>query len=373
MDPTLSAAGRRTAPVLLVCCLLLSLSTGVAAAESVRGAAGTIVVDEGETVERVEAVAGTVVIRGTVTGDFAGAAGTVQVAETGRVAGDVSVAAGTVRIDGTVGGDLNAGAGTLEVTETGRIGGAVNAGASYLAIDGRVDGDVDVGADTVVLGPNARVSGDVRYDAETFDRDPGATVSGTVVAGSARTDSGAASRTANLLGAALAAVYGVMANLVLGALLLVVFPDFSAGVASRIAAAPVRTGGVGLLVLLAVPILAVLAMVTLVGIPLAVVALLGFAGAVWAGSVYGQYAVGVGLLAQIDRDHRWLALLVGVVGVTAVGSLPILGPVVQFGTLLVGLGALTVGLRDAYRGPSNGQTDRQATLDETFDGADSPE
>jgi len=358
-----AAIRRRLLTLVLVGVLLCSLATGVAAAQSVRGASGTVVVGADETVESVEAVAGSVVIRGTVRGDVSAAAGTVHVTETGRVGGDVEVAAGAVRIDGQVDGDVSTGAGTLDVTETARIGGSVEAGAGYASFDGRVGGDVTVGAETVVLGPNARVGGDFRYDAETLTRDPGATVEGRVVRETGGQPGGVA-----VVGNALDTVYGLLANLLFGAILLFAFPNFSAGVASRVGSAPARTGGVGLLALVGVPVVLVLLVITLVGIPLAVVGAVAFAGAVWAGLVYGQYAVGVRALAAVDREGRWLALVVGLVGFALLGAVPILGGLLELGALLLGLGALTLGLRDAYRRRSGDRpSDRQSTLDESVD------
>jgi len=359
--------GRRRLVRCLVVLLVLSAPAGIAAAESVRGASGTVVVGADETVDGVEAVAGTIVIRGTVTGDVAGAAGTIHVTESGRVGGSVEAAAGTVRIDGTVGGGVSVGAGTLDVTETARIGGDLDAGAGYAAIDGRIEGDVSVGAETVVLGPNARVAGDFQYDAETLTRDPEATVEGSVVRDGTR---GSASGGAgNVLGSALGAVYELLANLLFGALLLFAFPDFSASVASRVGAAPLRTGGAGLLTLVGAPIVLLLVAVTLIGLPLAVVGAVAFAGLVWAGLVYGQYAVGVRALAAVGREHRWLALVVGVGGFTVLGAVPVLGGLLELGALLLGLGALAVGIRSAYRRHRGGRTERQSTLDEGFEDA----
>lgn len=363
-----SLAGRRIVALVLVGVLALSLATGVAAAESVQGVGGTVVVGADETVDSVAAVAGTLIVRGTVTGDVSGAAGTIHVTETGRVGGDVEVAAGTVSIDGQVGGDVRVGAGTLDVSESARIGGNLDAGAGYAAIDGRVGGDVTVGAETVALGPNARIGGDFRYDAETLTRDPGATVDGRLVR-EARESSGPVGGV-DLVGGVVGATYGLLANLLFGALLLLAFPDFSAGVASRVGSSPGRTGGVGLLALVGVPVALVFLVVTLVGIPLAVVGAVAFAGAVWAGLVYGQFAVGVRVLTAADRENRWLALVVGLVGFALLGAVPILGGLLELGALLLGLGALVLGLRDAYRRRAGGRRgDRQSTLDESFDDA----
>ncbi|MFU8867080.1 hypothetical protein [Natronococcus sp.] len=79
---------KRLAVVLLVVVLLGTLPTGVAAqSESTVG--GTVVVGEGETIDELEAVAGTVVVEGTVTGDVSAAAGDVRIESGGEVGGDL--------------------------------------------------------------------------------------------------------------------------------------------------------------------------------------------------------------------------------------------------------------------------------------------
>jgi len=52
-----TARRRRLAVALALVALLSPLAAGLATAQSVQGASGTIVVDEGETVDRVEGVA----------------------------------------------------------------------------------------------------------------------------------------------------------------------------------------------------------------------------------------------------------------------------------------------------------------------------
>jgi uncharacterized protein HemY len=70
----------------------------------------------------------------------------------------------------------------------------------------------------------------------------------------------------------------------------------------------------------------------------------------WLGYVYGSFAVGSWLLSLADAENRWLALFVGLLAVSLVGLIPILGGLVQFVVLLLGLGALGRGLRNRYRG-----------------------
>ncbi|MGQ3328942.1 MULTISPECIES: bactofilin family protein [Halorubrum] len=343
-----SSTRRRIAVALALVALLSPLATGLATAQSVQGASGSIVVDEGETVDSVEGAAATIVVRGTVEGDLSGAAGSIRIAETGRVGGNVQAAAGTVIVDGTVGGDAEIGAGSFELTETGRIDGLLDAGAGSIVVDGAVGGDVRAAAGSVVLGPTADIGGEFRYDADEFTQSPDATVAGGVVEDTSLggTGSGGGDFVPSWVGSA----YGVAANLVLGAVLLLAFPRFSRGVSDRIGGGPLASGGVGLLALIAAPIALALVAITIVGLPLALVGIAAYVVALWVGSVYGRYALGSWVLARLGRPNRWAALLLGVVGVALIGLVPWAGGLVELLVLLLGLGALGLGLRDRYRG-----------------------
>ena len=365
MVTTASQGGPRLVALLVAFAVVLSLGTGVAAAQSYQGAAGTIVVGPDETYDSIEGVAGTVIVRGTVTGDIAAAAGTVHVTETGHIGGDIEAAAGTVRIDGTVTGDVSVGGGTVEIGETAQIGGDLDVGAGYAAVHGTVDGSVTAGAEELVLGPTASVGGDFRYDAASFTRDPGASVSGSVV----QDDSIGADTGPNAdqftLPSWVGVVYGLFANFLLGALLLAVFPSFSSRVADRIAESPATAGGVGILTLIAVPLVLVILLITIVGIPLSLVGAVAFGVTLWVATVYGQFAVGVWALSLADRDNRWLALAVGLIGFAILGGVPVVGWVFELLALLLGLGALALTLRESYQRRGNSAEGRQTTLDES--------
>lgn len=361
MSPQSTAVRRRIALTLAVVALLFPLATGFAAAQSIQGASGTIVVDEGETVDGIDGVAGTIVVRGTVNGDVSGAAGSIRVAETGRVDGDVQAAAGTIIVDGAVGGSVQTGAGSFELTETGRIEGSVDVGAGSVTVDGAVGGDVRAAADSIVLGPNADVGGEFRYDAGTFTESPDATVAGGVVEDTdLRGDTGIGfgfDPAPSWVGVA----YGAATSLALGAVLLLAFPRLSRDVADRVGGDSLRSGGAGLAALIGTPILLVLVAITIVGIPLALVGIGAYVAALWVGSVYGRYALGSWVLGQFGRPNRWVALLLGVLGVALIGLVPWVGGLVDLLVLLLGLGALGLALYDRYRGrDSRAVSDRDA-------------
>lgn len=372
---------RRIGTIAFVAALLVALGVGSVAvapaggasatpAESVpatqsapgtpaQGVFGSVVVEEGETVRDIDGIGGSIVVYGTVAGDVSGLAGTIHVAEGGTVEGSIDAAAGTIRVDGTVGGGVTAGSGHVSVSETGRIGGDVAVGTGHLSVDGTIDGDVRAGAETIVLGPNADVGGEFRYDAADFTRDPGASVGGEVVRD---TDLGGGVDLS--IPGWVSTVYSLLANLLLGMVLLAVFPRFSRGVAGRVADDPLVSGGVGFLTLVGVPIALVLIAITIVGIPAAIAGAVAYALAIWVGVVYGQYAVGAWVLGLADVENRWLALVVGLVGFAILGLVPILGGILEFVALLLGLGALSLGFVGGYRARRGRARGRQTTLDE---------
>ncbi|MFC4436091.1 MULTISPECIES: bactofilin family protein [Natrialbaceae] len=330
-----TAIGARVAIVLLVVVLLGTMPASVAAQSDER-AGGTIVVEEGETVDEIEAFAGTVIISGTVTNDVSAFAGNVHI--DGEVGGDVEAVSGNVEITGTVDGDVSGAGGNFAVAEGATIGGSLEAGAGAVEIDGTIAGDAAVGAETIRLGENAAIGGDLRYSG-TLEGNTDA------VAGEITEDSRIGIEpTLQPFAGWLFAAYAFVLNLLLGAILLGLFPRFSDGVARRVATDPVRSGLAGLGVLVGVPILLVAVAITIVGIPVTVVGALLFVLLVWIGVVYGRFAVAAWLLSYADVENRWLALVVGLLGGAVLAQIPFVGGLLNFLILLLGLGALARGL-----------------------------
>ena len=187
---------------------------------------------------------------GSFTGDRVVITGPVTI-DRGETADDVVVIDGPVSVAGRVRGDL--------VVVNGR-----------LRISGTVDGDVVTVADRAALAPGARVSGDFVYGDKRPLVASGATIEGDVD----RVSVGEVTDPVGFIGAAALWIAVSVSTLVLGLLLLWLAPralDAAYGAAST---SPGATIGWGLLLFFGLPILAVLALVTLVGIPLGVALLL---------------------------------------------------------------------------------------------------
>jgi Polymer-forming cytoskeletal len=245
--------------------------------------------------------------RGEKVGDVVVVDGRVRVA--GRATGDVVAVSGPVRVSGTVEGDL------VAVSDRAR-----------LAPGARVEGDLIYGDDRPVVASGATVEGDVqKFDADELSSPLG-----------------------GFIGALALWIAFSVSTLLVGLLLLVLAPR--ALDAAR-AAARARAGGSvgwGLLIFFGVPIVAILAFLTIVGIPLAIALLL----AVFPLYVLG-YVTSAWLLGRRLVDGRpVLGFLAGWAILRALALVPVLGGLVWFGATVFGLGALGVAAWRARGGPA---------------------
>ncbi|WP_049907610.1 bactofilin family protein [Haloferax elongans] len=334
--------------------LVLGSVAGVATAQQGPSAGGAVVIDEGETYTGdLEAVGGSVVIAGTVTGDVSVTAGSVVVTETGEIGGTLEGVAGSVTLEGAVGDDVSIAAGAILVRDTAVVGGEMEAAGGDVRIDGTIAGDVRVGAEELLVGPNADIGGALEYDAATATIDSDAAIvggatrvndigfSGPTIFGAPFQDGGFE---APVIPQWVFAGYWLLANLVLGAIVVLVAPQFAQRVTGLGTKKAVRSGGTGLLLVVAVPIVLLLLLLTIIGIPLSFAGGVGFLLALWVASIYGALVLGTWLLSLADYANRWAALALGLFVLAVLDFVP-LGGIVEFVVVLVGLGAFALAIR----------------------------
>ncbi|MGM0591803.1 MAG: polymer-forming cytoskeletal protein [Halobacteriota archaeon] len=354
---------RRTLVLLLVAVVLFGSLPAIASAQSTERTGGVVVVEADETVPGdLNAVGGTVVVRGTVDGNVEATAGTVVVE--GTIGGDLEAVAGSIVIEGTVDGDVGAAGGSVLVREQAEIGGTLEAAAGSTRLEGTVGGDARLAGEEVVIAETAVVDGNVEYDAETFTASPDATVGGTVtqtedlsidVAPAFTVPGDFEGPTVPTFPSGIFAAYGLLVNLVLGVILLVVAPTFGDRVSTLGRTDTVKSGIVGVLEVVGIPIGLLLLFVTIVGIPLSLAGFVLFALLLWITQVYGALVVGTWLLSLAGTENLWGALVLGVVLLAVLAVVPF-GSVVQFFILAIGLGAFTLALRERHTGGGDRKT-----------------
>jgi hypothetical protein len=299
-----------------------------------------------------------------VDGDLVAGGGEVSIG--GSVGDDVYAAGGDVKVDAIIhgnarvgGGDVTVGPATVIAGATTLTGGRVDfEGNSHgflkvsggkVTISGQAHGDVEVRSEELVIGPETQIGGRLVY------RGPVAPIvpEGAVIAGGVEFhefghgsfmhgERGPVREAVHWLGSMLwfAGVFFV------GALFVVLFPGLSMRAAETIGRDPWQSLGLGLAILVCVPFVAVVLLVTIIGIPLAlllmpVYLLLSFLGWIVAALFIGQRGMAlVRGAAPMSTGSRLMALLLALLALSLVRHLPFLGGVVAFLALIAGIGAM---------------------------------
>lgn len=260
------------------------------------------------------------------------AGGQVALESRAQVAGNVLIAGGDVRIDGAVKGYVRAAGGRVR-------------------INGPVGGDVIATAGAVELGPNARIAGQLRYaSSEEIKRDAAAQVQGGVQRMQLEGGWPVPDEAERSVGRRGGWVWSI-GLMVIAAVLAGTFPDFYAGVALTL-----RTRGwmsllLGFIALVCIPVAALILMFTLIGVPLALLAIALYLALLLVGYVSTGIGIGAWALVKLKADRaeaKWWrigAAVLGVLAISLLGRLPYLGGLVVFGALLIGLGVLLLQVR----------------------------
>ena len=285
--------------------------------------------------------------------DIGGAlhAGAGQLGVLGKVGRDARVAAGQIEFgpQSVVAGDLAAAGGQVRLLGT--VTGDVHAAGGRLTIDGVVGGEVVAGVGDVELGPHARIGGALRHRGGLLRRDPAAQVSGGVQTWPGwwgdRIPEAAAREPPSP-----AAGWGWTAALVLlAAAWLALLPGFLARVSRALRDHPGWSLGIGLAWLLGAPLVLVLLLLTVVGIPLTLLGGLFYVLLMPVAYVSAAIAIGDAALRvwQPEAATVWgwrsAAAALVLVGLWQATRLPWLGAALVSLAVLAGVGALALQLR----------------------------
>jgi len=332
--------------------------------DDIYAGAGTISI-EGAVNGNVIAGGGTVTVSGNVTRDVIVGGGTINV--TGHVGGSIIAAGGNLTLNGpvehdivvtggmidvgsgaTIGRDLVLAGGTATVSAP--VGRRVQMSSGSLTLRGHITGDVRGTVDHLKLD-GAQIGGNLDYtSANGVELVNGARVAGTTTRHTPTDSRGAGNGFLGWL-------RGLIGIFALGLILIFLLPGISTRAIDTLRAQPWLSLGIGAAILIIPPIVALIVFILgiLIGgwwlglllIPLWILLLA-------IGYVVSGFLLGRLLFARLGWGgyHDALALLAGLVVLTLVGLLPVLGGFVGLAALVFGAGALalTVSRRTWIRG-----------------------
>jgi hypothetical protein len=270
-------------------------------------------------------------ITGRIHGSLRAVGGEIHVAA--AVDRNTTIAGGSVELDSAavIGRNAYIAGGTIQVKGTVQEGLLAYGGA--IVLDGIIGRDVEVAGRALRVGPHARIAGNLRYrvPAGKVHIDPAARITGTVTALPV-SNSGPLWR-----------VFWILGFLVVGAVVVALFPRFMADAAEILPERPGRAALVGLGWGILVPIAICIAAITIIGLPLAFLAAAVYVVVVCIASV--PFAVWLGQLllgarARVGREGALVNFVVGGFFLLVAGIIPVVGGWVSLIAGVLGLGTI---------------------------------
>ena len=323
-------------------------------------AAGQTVTVTGRIDGDVAAAGRVVTITGTVTGGILAAAQDVRI--TGPVGRTVRAAGQSVAIESAVKIDALAAGQEIYVRQQAHIGRDLLASGQTVYVAATVDRFARLIGDTVVVAgrvgkglrvdarhltimPTAQIDGDVRYSAEL----PVDVRAGAVIKGKIERVARPMRREAQLLGLAVPVMFRIweaLALLLIGLVIVTVIPHRAREISTMEIRRFPYSLLVGLVVLLAFPVVCAVLTVTVIGIPLAVAIAFLLAASVYLSQAFVAAALGKVLLVPIGRGKDLsaslhLTVVVGTVILALLFALPF-GWVVRLLAVMSGWGAVCI-------------------------------
>lgn len=263
------------------------------------------------------------------------------------VAGDLYAVGESLRIPTgvRVGGNLYFGGADLSLD--GAVGGNLLGGGASFDIAGSVGGDVQIEAARLVVGPAASIGGNLEYSSPEEGSVAAGATAGSVDWTKKAVDAHESKEHSRGSGLGVAAFF-LIGSLLIGAVLLGLFPNAITRPAALLEAdAPVSLG-VGFAVLLGVPVLALFLAVFILPIPLSLLAMTVYVPATVLARFIAAFALGGLLLQQLGKSPKPLgALFAGLIALHLAYAIPLLGGLVMMLATVLGLGALFLTARKA--------------------------
>ena len=262
----------------------------------------------------VRAAGGRIYLRGTVERNATIAGGDIDLDSAAAVAGNVYLVGGTIWVKGALQGGLLAAGGNV-------------------TLDGPVGRDVEISAGSLHLGPRAQIAGSLRYRVprERVQIDPAARVSGTITALPVRR------------GPSGFRVLLTLGFLVAGAVAVALLPRFAGEASDILGSSPGRSALFGIGWLILVPIAACIALITIIGMPLALLTVAIYVALLYLGRVAVAIWLGrliLGARARTGRQGVLVNFLVGGLLLILIGIVPFVGGFITLIAAVLGLGAL---------------------------------
>ncbi len=312
-------------------------------------AVGRRVVVRGHVGGQIFAAGKTVTIEGEVDGSVTGAASETLTVSSKRIGGNLYAAGTTIDLSPGANIESNAFVAGERVQLAGSVGRDVLGAGEDIEVGGSIGGELAAYAEQLAVLAPARIAGDVTAHIEHAD-DLSVSPSA-VIGGEVKTNLMAPHGEQNRYlsgGFYLGQLLRLAAGLMTGAILLALVPGLRSVTinTSRDALIP---AAVGLVALVATPLIAVIVAFTVIGIPIGAFAFLLWLVGLYLAKIPVAYILGARLSEGHAERHFVAVLAAGLVVVIVLVNLPFIGGALNFLMTIAGLGLLVAFLWQAFQ------------------------
>jgi cytoskeletal protein CcmA (bactofilin family) len=290
-----------------------------------------------------------ITISGTIRGDVICAGQTINI--NGTVDGDVRVAGQDISVGASVANNLTVAGQSFTLNGNGKVGQDITGGVQTMNINGEVGRDMVLGAsdatingtvgrniksqiENLSLGSSAKVGGDINYtSSNNLSKAQGATVAGNVH----RSVPVKHEHKNGWFGIGFR-IYWFFAMLLVALVLVLLFPALFESTAHHTMSSFGLTLLLGIAVVLFTPVLFVLLMVTIVGIPLGLILMFAWVMSLILSGPFFAYLVGKEIW-RAQKNPIWI-MLVGAVILLLIYNIPLLGFLVMMAAAFIGTGMI---------------------------------
>ncbi|MBI5037609.1 MAG: polymer-forming cytoskeletal protein [Candidatus Kerfeldbacteria bacterium] len=324
-------------------------------------AAGDQITINGTVNGDVYAFGSTITINGTVNGDVISGAGTLEI--NGPVAGNVRAGGQRISINAPVGKNVTVAGETITLDDEATIGWSIIAGGRTLQLNGPIGGNVSLAGEAVsisntigsnvdvtlgekgriTLGDSAVINGDFTYrGTQAANVSTAAVITGNTVHrqfnANLEFDKDFFTRAWIL-----SELIGLFGLLLVGTIVVSIASERIESTMKRMQVEPVIIMLWGLLLFIAVPILSVIAMMTLIGLPLGLISLGCYLLAIYLSKIFVGTLLGTWLLNRNGKTTPFIwRMMLGTLIVVALANIPTIGWTVSLVSSIWFLGTLWV-------------------------------
>lgn len=238
---------------------------------------------------------------------------------------DITVFCGKMTLDGTLRGNLKGGVGEL-------------------IISGVVNGDVSIKAEKITLMPTARIEGDFKYKSKKEAKiESGAQVSGETVWTEIEPEKEKKPKSIFTGKSLIPEMLFLLALMVTGIVLTLIFKKNAYQAKQAVEGSFLKSLGLGFVFMVCIPIAMIILLITVIGIPIAIIAFFVYAILIYIAKIPVAAFVGEKIIRALGKQGEpsliW-SMLLGLVVLTLLLNIPYLEWPAYFVVLFTGFGAI---------------------------------